>query len=283
MENLALPLVLLFLFPVVMTVLPSLASAGTITLTSTVTIKKDGPTVAINLVLQHSGDVAAEKVTATASLFGEQISLRGPEEVLPGSSGSYVVVLPEFLNGRSVKEGNYPVYIAVSYVDDRGVEHFSPSSGQLVTREHLEPLPVKIELGHAVLLAQVSWGVRIKNLSDNKLPLRLSPYSGPQVQFEPEQAQVLLEPREELSLSFLIRNIKGKAASTIPVFLIAEADEGPLHRTLLQSVALDIASDETPKLPKETVWRYTQLFLFVAALLITVGLVMSFFLIRRQK
>jgi hypothetical protein len=225
---------------------PSVALAGTISLSTEVTTTVKPSALAVTVKVTNSGDEAAQTVVPTFRFAGKDTRLPGRASLPPGQTLDASVELP-FVQPMP---GQWPLVITVDYADNNGYP-FQALQVSLVSSPGALPALMAI-VGMDAEPVDTAGRIRVllKSLSEATQSVRPQVYLPRGLELAAPVEPLSLSPWAEAELSARIVNRAALAGSRYPVFLTLEYDDAAGHHAAIGHHVLEIRA------PRASTGRY---------------------------
>jgi len=222
------------------TITAATASAGTITITTDVSVAVKDRALAITLKITNSGNEAAQTIAPEVRMGDQSVRAPGAASLPPGRPLATAVELP----WDTTVAGQWPVVTAVDYADTNGYP-FQAMQVAIVTIGTASPslVPV-VDVTASSVATAGTVRVRLKSLSEvpRQATVRFLVPRGLEV--AEAMRPLPMAPWSDAQVEARILNRSAMAGSRIPVFVTVEYDDAGGHHT---SVAHDVAEIKTPE------------------------------------
>jgi len=238
------------------------AHAGTISMTTKMSVNVSGERVSVTIDVTNHGNEAARDVQVFLTIFGETLKSRVVKRMEVNAPAHFTFSK----NEPGIRAGRYPLSVLLDYHDANRYP-FSATSGmtfrvgddvdqQLSGRTMNARIPLRSRPG--------SLKIEVRNLAEKtrRITARLSVPR--ELSADRDRIEFTLPAKGRETLIFRVRNFTAKSGATYPVHCFLEFDADGQHQTAIVQPTLEIAEQENWF--KRTFWVWV----FVAVILLGV-------------
>ncbi len=257
--------------------------ASVINLSTSVVVKKEKLKVAVEVIIENSGDEVAKRVEVSATIGEEKLTFP-IQDILPGQKQSFLgekelVALQKV----ALLPGEYPMKVFFSYTDSGQMHYTHAAYGMLRTAE-LPPADfVSIAVDSVSLSDEKNFDVELTNTSPGEREFVVTLHTAPEIVVKPETLRVLLNAGEAKKLSFSLKNTELGNGVVTSAFVFVESEKDAIHRALVKDAAIIINANFGPGVSPVQKRNTTVMAIVSGGSLLLIGLALTFVFYRREK
>jgi len=220
----------------------TMASAGSISISTQIVATARERTLAVTLEITNSGDEAAMSVAAQAEFGGAFARAEPRPSLAPGEKMQASLELPR----TAAAAGQWPLVTRVDYADAKGYP-FQALQVAVVSVMASPSLVAIVDVDVHPVAGSGRLRARLKSLSDAARPVQVRLVTPRELEADPPGAALSLAPWGEAAVEAKIVNRGARVGSRYPVFVTAEYDDQGVHHTAVGQTAAPIV--EAGRLP----------------------------------
>jgi len=230
-------------FVILSSLLSSMASAGTISITSTLKFEeKDGKKILLAQI-KNGGNESAKDVQAHLQFLDMYLS--GPKWESLGA-GKEEIISWDF-PGKSVKNGRYPAVLTVEFSDLNSYP-FSSVNVRSLEIGQADPPRIFGKLDSVSIDNKGELNFMLKNLEPVAKTIKVTLIMPKEINIEPGQFEIELAATNiPISRTIKVSNFSALPGASYPIFAIAENDSETTHDTIVLPSNIQISPDSNNK------------------------------------
>jgi len=256
-------------------------TADTITLTTSVTVNKNGNELEIIANVSNSGDARAKAVLPHARIRETSISF-DPVDIEAGASHIFRKKLTApWL--EHAKNGAYPIPVVVGYIDAAGANRSAPAYGIARVSSSHPPIPLTIDVDDVFFTGKrTETRVHLRNTGTNDLPVLITPHVAPPLRITPPTKRLILSAEQNVSVPLFVDSAASVRPITMPLLVFVTHETDTSHSLETGTGMIQIQDAIDPPKPPASRRRITRNALAAAGLIVALSSLVTIIAILRN-